>query len=265
MITSSVDQFRFQPERIAPGEMFHYIKSGRAGNKPRDVYIYWTNPNHIEVLKIKPNNSGQAFVVADLDWENFCVRHIDSLHMFPDGSRKKQASADHLATRQRYEMWLSSDYSSTEIEHEPTYNYNFDFIGANVNLMHWAHPENAVEVGIVEPNWPLLNARGKAPAGELKELVLYNGTVTIQFEEVTKYKGRTCRKYIVEGPGLPGGTGYLWADMERQYFVNFEHPYRDNPSWNDFKFEFQSIAHMDETQWQAFCFRMCRDNTPDER
>ena len=50
-ITSSTGQFKYQPERIQTGVVYHYIKSNIDGSKPADVALYVASNERIEALR----------------------------------------------------------------------------------------------------------------------------------------------------------------------------------------------------------------------
>lgn len=53
-------------------------------------------------------------------------------------------------------------------------------------------------------------------------------------------------------------TGWLSTDVEWGHFVNFEHPHPDNPQWDSFKFELQSIEPMSEGEWNHWRVSECQ-------
>src|SRR5262245_35825291 len=76
--TSSLDHFRFQPERIRVGEVAHYAKSNLDGSKPTRVSIFVAAPDRLEVAKVEKGVVDAAWVRAHFDWKLFTADHLDA-------------------------------------------------------------------------------------------------------------------------------------------------------------------------------------------
>ena len=91
--TLSTHLFKYQPEKIEVGTLYHYQKSNMDGSNPAAISIYTASKTHLEVLKVERNSEVLVYVTADMNWDLFCPDHMLSWHVLPDGSLKLQAIA----------------------------------------------------------------------------------------------------------------------------------------------------------------------------
>lgn len=70
--SSSIDRFRFQPDRIRVGEVARYVKSNLDGSKPARVSIFVAAPDRTEVA----------------DWKSFRLELEGIETMTPEGWKK---------------------------------------------------------------------------------------------------------------------------------------------------------------------------------
>ena len=47
-------------------------------------------------------------------------------------------------------------------------------------------------------------------------------------------------------------VGFFWVNIDKGHFENFEHPHRDNPAWDSFKFDLRFIEEMNIAEWKDF-------------
>ena len=240
--TSDVEVFEYRPERITVGRLYHYIKSNHDGTNPAKIWVYVATRNHLEVLKWEENSNDLVFVTADMNWDLFSTDHLTSWWMSDEGTLRFQAHLSLDTLNDVMRAWMSSGgEDTTVVEHYPAHIYNFDFISFNYIFRHLKDPEKSFEIGIVDPTWDAE-----------KGIFQYIGKVSIEYKGDEKHNGIECRLYRLGGPGLNDEFGSLWVDKEEGYFVDLEHPYRDNPGWNNFKFELQSKDILTLPQWHAF-------------
>src|SRR5262245_52549672 len=90
--TSSIIAFRYQPEKIKVGTVYHYTKSNLDGSKPSTVSIFISAPDRLEVYKAEENVIDAADVVAKMHWTLFSAVELDAGHFLKDGSREPDAT-----------------------------------------------------------------------------------------------------------------------------------------------------------------------------
>ena len=242
MPTSSVDQFKYQPERIQAGTMYHYTKSNLDGSNPARIYIRVRDVSNLDVWKFEAHNYDAAYVTAHMDWESFSADQIESWIVTFDTNRREQAKLTSSHARSSFSIRWRGQTETIQVGHYPVHVYNFDFISLNFILRHWSAPTGGVEIGILQPNFDP-NVSG---------LIKYEGKVALKYLEDADRNGYACRKYSVGGEGLQNQYGTLWLDREWMHAVDIEIPVPDNPSWNSFKFELVSREIMDDGQWVQF-------------
>ena len=251
-ITSSVHLFEYQPEKIKVGTVYHYVKSNIDGTNPADVSIYVAATQRVEVLKIEQGSSLPAYVTADFDWESFSAIRLDSWHVIEDGSLRRQLESNLSLEHNTYTAYLGDGVFSADVGHYPVHNYNFDFISFNFMFRHLINPEQGFEIGVIEPNWDVILSPVFSPTGEARNVLLYKGKALIEYLGNDTYHDVDCRKYRISGDGMENQVGFFWVNKENEHFENFEHPHRDNPAWDNFKFDLRSIETMTMAEWKDF-------------
>ena len=83
-------------------------------------------------------------------------------------------------------------------------------------------------------------------------MLLYKGKALIEYLGNEKRHDLDCRKYRISGKGMENQAGFFWVNIDNGHFENFEHPHRDNPGWDSFKFDLRSIEEMTKTEWKYF-------------
>ena len=239
---SDIDHFEYHPERIEVGTLYLYIKSNHDGTKPARVWVYVATREHLEVLKWEENGTDFAFVTADMDWDIFSPNHLSSWVLMNSGRLRWQAHMSLDTATDVITAWVpSSEGDTTTVRHYPVHVYNFDFISFNYIFRHLKDPEKPFEIGIVEPTWDLS-----------KGIFQYQGKVSVEYQRNEKRNGAECRVYRVGGPGMNNEFGTIWVDEAKGHFVDVVHAWRDNPDWNNFKFELQSIDVLTLPEWHIF-------------
>ena len=76
--THSLTQFKFQPEKIQVGEVYHYTKSNLDGTYPARVYIRTVDAENLEVGKFEAHNQDAVRVTAHMDWNSFSADQLES-------------------------------------------------------------------------------------------------------------------------------------------------------------------------------------------
>lgn len=240
--TFSIDQFKYQPEQIQSGAVYHYIKSNIDGSYPARIYIRVTDTDNLDVWKFEEHNVDAAHVSAHMDWQTFSADKIESRVVTSDGNGRPQAKL----TSSRADATLSIHWrdraDTIRVGHYPVHVYNFDFISLNYSLRHWVKPEGDVTIGIIQPDFN--------PNPDT--LVKYEGTVTLHYVGNEHRHSKECRKYTITGQAFKGQTGLIWVDRSAGHIEDMEISVADNPAWEDFKFELFSIHQMDRYTWDTF-------------
>ena len=91
-VGSSLDRFRYQPEKIRVGEVAHYVKSNLDGSKPTRVSIFVAAKDRLEVVKVEQGVIDAAWVRAHFDWTLFTADRLEAAVVNLDGSIEERAA-----------------------------------------------------------------------------------------------------------------------------------------------------------------------------
>lgn len=241
---SDAGKFRYRPERVAVGNVYHYLKTNIDGTVPESVAIYVAAKDRIESFKYHPPHAGRAaLVIAEMDWKNFSAKRLESWQVFQD-DRKLFATLVYREPDATVEVSIPSTGKppeTTAIKRLPFHVYNFDLASLNFAFPHLARPRGAFTIGIADPtfkeNGPLFHYKGEA-------VVAYAG------EELRN--GVRCRKYRIDGAGLEKRGGLIWVNKLKGHVEDIEIVLPDNPDWQSFKFRLTRVERMSRAQWEAF-------------
>ncbi|MEK7728321.1 MAG: hypothetical protein AAB354_07885 [candidate division KSB1 bacterium] len=89
-------QFRYQPEKVEVGAVYHYLKTNIDGTAPENVSIYVVSPDSVVALKFHPGAKQAGLVGARLDWKLFCATRLSSWQLFHTGERRLFATLQYL-------------------------------------------------------------------------------------------------------------------------------------------------------------------------
>jgi len=245
MPTSSVAQFKYQPERLKAGSVYYYTKSNLDGSNPARIYIRVRDEMNLDVWKFESHNSDAAYVTAHMDWDTFSADQLQSWVVTPDRNRRAQAKLTSSFGDESFSINWRDQSETIQVGHYPVHVYNFDFISLNFILRHWTEPQNDVEIGIIQPNFD----------PSVPGVIKYEGVVTLKYLDDEERNDFTCRKYLIGGEGLQSQNGTAWLHRDLMHVVDMEIPVPDNPSWNSFKFNLVSMQEMDEQSWIQFLDR----------
>jgi len=240
--TSSIDQFKYQPEKIQSGTVYHYIKSNIDGSYPAHVYIRVMDTDNIDVWKFEEHNIDAAHVSAHMDWKTFSADKIESLVVTSDGNGRPQAKLTSSRADMSFTIHWRDRADTIQVGHYPVHIYNFDFISLNFSLRHWVKPEGEATIGIIQPDFN--------PNPDT--LMKYEGTLTIRYVGDEHRHNKACRKYTIVGHAFKDQKGLMWVDRSAGHVEDMEIPVPDNPACEDFKFELFSINQMDNETWGTF-------------
>lgn len=236
--------FRYHPERVPTGRVYHYLKTNLDGTNPEHVSILLKARHRIESFKFHPGEEPAALVIADMDWSVFSVRRIESWQVFRDGTRKLAArlEAQDGGRRVRVEMpMLNKPPETVEIGRRPWHVYNFDLASLGFALPHRVDPTAPFKIGIADPNF-----------GAEGPVFGYKGEVDVVYVGEETRNGVLCRKYRIDGPGLENKGGFLWVNQAEHHIEDIEIALPDNPNWQSFKFRLTGVETMDRAAWERF-------------
>jgi hypothetical protein len=242
---SDASKFRYQPNKISVGAVYHYVKTNIDGTPPAEnITIYVASKDRIEVFKSRTKGERAAFVIADMDWTTFSARRLESWQAFPGGEKKLAATLDYDAKEKVANVLLAgadNQIEKTAIKHLPFHVYNFDLSSLNFAFRHLAKPKENFTIGIADPTF-------KA-SGPLFE---YRGEATVSYIGEETRDGVPCLKYKIDGAGLLNRGGFIWVDKKGEFFRDIEIQLPDNPEWKTFKFKLIRVEQMTRDQWEAF-------------
>lgn len=239
-----VAKFRFRPDRVRVGHVYHYLKTNIDGTKPEHVSIYVAARDRIESFKYHPPRAGRAgLVVARLDWKIFSATRLESWQVWKD-ERKLFATLDYDARDSSVTVTIPATGRPPErvlVGRLPFHVYNFDLASLGFALPHLARPNDSFSVGIADPTFK--------DAGPLFH---YKGEARVSYAGEETRGGVRCRKYRIDGEGLEGRGGWLWVNGRRGHVEDIEIALPDNPEWQSFKFKLQRAERMTRERWEAF-------------
>lgn len=248
---SWVDQFSFQAGRVRVGEVLHYRKSNLDGSRPLLLSVFVPAHDLVDVLKVEHVGRHLARVSGRMDWSSFTLVEAESWNALERGSPRLQATFRSSPQKGTFEVSIGKAHASVPLPVTPTHLYNFDFTSLNLAWRHLRHPDRAVQVGVVDPDFEYMRTRFK-PQGEHPGLMVYKGLATFTPEGEEKHGGVLCTRYRVGGPAFRNIPGTLWVDKNEGHWVEFRHALPDNPDWSSFRLELLHRESMTPAEWEAF-------------
>ena len=236
--------FRYQPNKIQTGVVYHYLKTNIDGTDPEHVSIYVSTRDSIESFKFHPQGSRAGLVLATMDWSLFSVKRLESWQVFKDKPRVLAATLDYLPASREVAValpFMNRPTEKTAIPFLPFHVYNFDFASLNFAFPHLISPRKTFKIGVSDPTFS-----DTGPAFR------YRGEADVSYVGEEMRGGVLCRKYQVDGPGLENQGGTIWVNKRGGYFQDVEIKLADNPNWKTFKFKLEKAEPMSRAQWEAF-------------
>ena len=242
---SDANKFRYQPNKITIGTVYHYVKTNIDGTPPAEnITIYVASKDRIEVFKSRTKGQRAGFVIADMDWTIFSAKHLESWQAFPGGEKKLFATLDYDAKEKVTNVSYGAANQEVEksaIKQLPFHVYNFDFSSLNFAFRHLISPKESFTIGIADPTF-----KETGPVFE------YRGEASVSYVGEETRDGVPCLKYKVDGAGLSNRGGFIWVDKKGEFFRDMEIQLPDNPEWQSFKFKLIKVEQMTRNQWEAF-------------
>lgn len=241
---AEVSKFRYRPNKVAVGTVYHYLKTNVDGTRPEYVSIYVASRDRIESFKYRPGGSRAGLVVADMDWATFSASRLESWQVFGGGEKRLFATLSFVKGEMAAYVSIPATGKPAErtaIKHLPFHVYNFDLASLNFAFPHLVNPRGKFTVGIADPNFQ-----------EGGPLFFYRGEAEVSYVGEEARGGAACRKYKIDGAGLAGRGGHIWVDRRGGFFRDVEIDLPDNPDWQSFKFRLTDLEQMSRREWEAF-------------
>lgn len=238
-----VNKFRYQPEKIKVGTVYHYLKTNLDGTHPEHVSIYVAAKNRLESFKFHPRAARAGLVMGEMDWDTFSVKSLESWQVFKGGEKKLFATLAYLKDERAVEVAIAplNRKEKTAIKHLPWHVYNFDLASLNFAFRHLVNPRGRFVVGITDPTFK-----------EEGQLFQYRGEAAVAYVSEEIPAGLRCRKYRIDGAGLENRGGFIWVNKRLGHIEDMEIALPDNPDWQSFKFRLSKVQRMSRDEWEAF-------------
>ena len=240
----SVRAFRYRPNKIITNVVYHYLKTNIDGTNPEHISIRIAARDRIESFKFHPQGTRAGLVIAQMDWQIFSVKSLESWQVYKDKEKVLAATLVYLPASKEVAVTLPFMNRPTEmlaIPFIPFHVYNFDFASLNFAFPHLVNPKKPFRVGVSDPTF---SEQGPA--------FRYRGEVDVTYVADEMRNGFLCRKYRIDGPGLENKGGFIWVNKRSGYFQDAEIQLADNPNWQTFKFKLQKVERLSAAEWEAF-------------
>jgi hypothetical protein len=236
-----VKKFRYQPEKISVGTVYHYVKTNIDGTHPEQISIYVAARDRIESFKYHTKGERAGLVIATMDWANFSVRRLESWQVFAGDEKKLFATLTYADGETTVSIpSTGKPDEKTKINHLPFHVYNFDLASLNFAFRHLVNPRATLTIGIADPTFK------ESP------LFAYKGEAEVKYVGEESRNGAPCRKYKIDGPGLANRGGFIWVNKAKEHIEDMEIALPDNPDWQTFKFLLKRTEQMTPGAWAAF-------------
>ncbi|HEX4899705.1 MAG TPA: hypothetical protein VFV61_04185, partial [Pyrinomonadaceae bacterium] len=93
---ASLAAFRYQPGKIVTGVVYHYLKTNIDGTNPEHISIRIAAKDRIESFKFHPQGTRAGLVIAQMDWQIFSVKRLESWQVYKDKQKVLAATLVYL-------------------------------------------------------------------------------------------------------------------------------------------------------------------------
>ena len=233
--------FRYEAGRIPVGRVHRYRKSNRDGSNPSQIALYLASETRLESLKWHAGEPEATLVVAEMDWTTCSVGTFHTYRVDEHGERALQAELVTSSDRTSLDGKLGERTLTCALERFPWHSYDFDFASLNVCLRFLTDPSGETEFEILDP------VRGPG-----EPVFAQKGAVVLAYDGEEERAGVTCRRYILDGPGLEDRGGSLWASKgEEVFLVAFEIDLPDEPGMSSGQLEWLRNETLAPAEWDA--------------
>lgn len=239
-VQGQVERFRYQPDKIGVGKVYHYVKSNVDGANPVDVFLYLAAKDRIEQLGLQPGGQGGALMTGTMDWSAFSLGSFQWWHLEP-GTKQLIAIVEGLPREKaiRAEVIPSGRPAETiAVPVFPWHVYGLDLASLNAAFRHLADPEGSFTLGLTDPVFE--------PA---QPVFRYDGPVTVSYVGTEDRGGVPCRKYKIDGEGVEGKGGHIWVSRAEGHIQDLEIARPNNPERQSFKLALKGVETRDRAGW----------------
>ncbi len=240
-VGSSLDRFRYRPDRIRVGEVAHYVKSNLDGSKPTRVSIFVAAKDRLEVAKVEKDVIDAAWVRAHFDWKLFTADRLEAAVINLDGSIEERAVLAADVKAGVVNVTVGDKTGAAAWRWLPFHIYNFDFTSLNFAWRQLVDPKSSFTIGVLDPTFQ-----------DEGDIFVYRGEARIEYVGEEPLHGKACTLHRISGAGIGGTTGSIWADPKSGWLEKVEIPFPDNPDWQSFRLELQGTETMTPEAWKKF-------------
>jgi pimeloyl-ACP methyl ester carboxylesterase len=239
---AQAETFRYQPNRVPAGTVYHYTKSNVDGTGRQDVSLYMAG-DHVEVFRRPPGAWNGDLAILSMDWADGEARRIEAWSVEGGGGKQLELVFEALPAQKalRGELFFIGRPAETiEAPAPPWHLWNLDLASLAVALPHLADPAGSFTFGVVS----LVFAPNQTP-------FRYDGPVTASFVADEDRGGVPTRKYKLSGEGLRGREGALWVARKGGHLQDVEIGPADEDE-GSLKLHLEKVERMDPAGWERF-------------
>ena len=239
---AQTETFRYQPNKVPAGTVYHYTKSNVDGTDRQDVSVYVAG-DHVEVFRRPPGAWNGDLAILSMDWPSGAARRVEAWSVEGGGGKQLEAVFEVLPAQKalRGELFFIGRPAETiEVPQSPWHLWDLDLASLAVALPHRAGPAVSFTFGVVslvfEPNQTPFR---------------YDGPVTASFVADEDRGGVPTAKYQLTGAGLRGREGALWVARDSGHLQDVE----IGPAGEEtpgLKLHLEKVERMDPAGWERF-------------
>ena len=234
--------FKYDPEKVETGIVYHYVKSNIDGSRSGQVSLYVAAKDRLESLKWHKGGSEATLVIAKIDWNRFSVSKFENWQL-RSGTDPLQRGI--FAFDKRDNRVVVATFGENELRAKivnwPWHSYDFDFASLGFTFRHLVDPKKPFKIGITDI---VRTEQGPKLADK--------GLVEIVYQEDVERNGHACRRYSIDGVGLENKGGILWVRKADGILVDYEIALPDEPGYVSGKLELTGVERMTEEEWKDY-------------
>jgi hypothetical protein len=244
--------FKFNAARVRTGTLYQYRKSNLDGTHPDNIFIYVTDKNHLDVLKLEPGVTTGVNIEVELDWQTFMPKTLQMYHDRKDGSHtpifhlttvgdEAILTADDLASMNKQAAAIVGKQQRLKIT-SPSHVYGFELISFNFAIQHLRNPKSNFTVGIIGDN------RNFGP--DSPSPITFFGEAKIEYVATEKRDGVLQHKYKLAGEAFKDQEGFFRTDANFGHITAIEMPVANNGDWHNFKLKLIKTEKLSPGGWK---------------
>lgn len=235
--------FRFRPERVTVGTVYHYVKTNTDGTYPENISLYIATKDRIEAFKFHEKGTQAGLVIAEMDRDGSFAKKLESFQVFSKDDRRLFATLTYDPPSKSVEVSIPAIKAEKElvkIDRLPFHLFNFDLASLNISFPHLVDPKKSFTVGVADPTF-----KAEGP------MFGYRGDLKVEYLRDEMRNGVKCRLYAASGAGI-GGKGQIWVNNKGNYIEDMEFDVANNPDWKTFKLKLLKTEKLGADGWQRF-------------